>query len=165
MASRLYEILRKDVFPDIETGSWCHLEINTLRPRLNGRQFPGDIFKWIFLNENVLISIKTSLKFVRKGKINNIPALVQIMAWRRPGDKPLSEPRAELYWRIYASLGLNELTSAMYPAAQHYEIWKMWGSQGMYNRACHPGSYYWDYRPGALPLIQVTTTHFKIGHR
>ena len=26
------------------------------------------------------------------GPINNIPALVQIMAWRRPGDKPLSEP-------------------------------------------------------------------------
>ena len=33
-----------------------------------------------------------SLKFVPKGPINNIPALVQIMAWRRPGDKPLSEP-------------------------------------------------------------------------
>ena len=33
-----------------------------------------------------------SLKFVPKGQINNIPALVQIMAWRRPGDKPLSEP-------------------------------------------------------------------------
>ena len=33
-----------------------------------------------------------SLKFVAKGPINNIPALVQIMAWRRPGDKPLSEP-------------------------------------------------------------------------
>ena len=31
-------------------------------------------------------------KFVRKGSINNIPALVQIMAWRRPGDKPLSGP-------------------------------------------------------------------------
>ena len=30
--------------------------------------------------------------FVPKGPINNIPALVQIMAWRRPGDKPLSEP-------------------------------------------------------------------------
>ena len=26
-----------------------------------------------------------SLKFVPKGPINNIPALVQIMAWRRPG--------------------------------------------------------------------------------
>ena len=31
------------------------------------------------------------LKFVSKGRINNIPSLVQIMAWRRPGDKPLSE--------------------------------------------------------------------------
>ena len=34
---------------------------------------------------------QVSLKFVPKGPINNIPALVQIMAWRRPGDKPLSE--------------------------------------------------------------------------
>ena len=33
-----------------------------------------------------------SLKFVPKGPINNIPAMAQIMAWRRPGDKPLSEP-------------------------------------------------------------------------
>ena len=32
------------------------------------------------------------LKFVPKGLIDNIPTLVQIMAWRRPGDKPLSEP-------------------------------------------------------------------------
>ena len=32
-----------------------------------------------------------SLKFVPKGPMNNISALVQIMAWRRPGDKPLSE--------------------------------------------------------------------------
>ena len=33
-----------------------------------------------------------SLKFTPKGPISNIPALIQIMAWRRPGDKPLSEP-------------------------------------------------------------------------
>ena len=66
--------------------------INTLRPRQNGRHFPDDSFKWIFLNENVWISIEVSLKFAPKGPINNIPALVQIMAWRRPGDKPLSEP-------------------------------------------------------------------------
>ena len=65
---------------------------NTLRPRQNGRHFPDDIFKWIFLNENIWISIKISLKFVSKGPINNIPALGQIMAWRRSGDKPLSEP-------------------------------------------------------------------------
>ena len=65
---------------------------NTLRPRQNGHHFPDDVFKCIFLNQNVLISIKISLKFVPKGPINNIPALVQIMAWRLPGDKPLSEP-------------------------------------------------------------------------
>ena len=65
---------------------------NTLRPRQNGRHFPDDIFKCIFLNENVQISIKISLKFVPKGPIHNIPALVQKMAWRRPRDKPLSEP-------------------------------------------------------------------------
>ena len=65
---------------------------NTLGPRQNGHRFTDDIFKGIFLNENVWISIKISLKFVPKGPINNIPALVQIMAWRRPGDKPLSEP-------------------------------------------------------------------------
>ena len=71
------------------------LHINTLRPRKNGRHFPDDHFKCIFLNENVWILIKISLKFVPKGPINNNPALVQIMAWRRPGDKPLSEPRMD----------------------------------------------------------------------
>ena len=65
---------------------------NTLRPRQDGRHFPDDILKCIFLNENVWISLTISLKCVRKIQINNIPSLVQIMAWRRPGDKPLSEP-------------------------------------------------------------------------
>ena len=68
------------------------LAFNTLRPRQNGRHFAVDTFNHIFLNENVWILIKISLKFVPKGPINNIQALVQIMAWRRPGDKPLSEP-------------------------------------------------------------------------
>ena len=64
----------------------------TLRPRQTGRHFADDIFKWNFLNDNVWIPIKISLKFVPKVRINNIPALVQIMVWRRSGDKPLSEP-------------------------------------------------------------------------
>ena len=72
--------------------TWKQLYINTLRPRQNGRLFADDTFKHIFLNENVRISIKISLNFVSKGPIDNNPALVQIMAWRRPGDKPLSEP-------------------------------------------------------------------------
>ena len=66
--------------------------LNTLRPRQNGRHFAEDTFKRIFFNENVWISIKISLTYVPKGPIYNIPALVQIMAWRRPGDKPLFEP-------------------------------------------------------------------------
>ena len=94
---------------------------NTLRPKRNRRHFADAIFKSIFLNENVWSSIKISLKFVPKGLINKIPALVQIMAGPRPGDKPLSEAmmvRLQMhicitwpwldYWCIYASLGLNE---------------------------------------------------------
>ena len=69
-----------------------NMNFNTLRPRQNGRHFPDDIFKCIFLNENAWIPIKISLKFVPKGPINKIPSLVQITAWRRSGDKPLSEP-------------------------------------------------------------------------
>ena len=56
------------------------------------RYFVDDIFKSIFLNEDAQISLKISLKFIPKVRINNIPALVQIMAWRWPGNKPLSEP-------------------------------------------------------------------------
>ena len=62
---------------------------STSRPRQNGQHFPDDIPN--FLNKNVWISVKISQKFVPEGPINNIPALAQIMAWHRPGDKPLSE--------------------------------------------------------------------------
>ena len=68
-----------------------HHHINSLMPRPNRRHFADDIFKCIFQNENEWISPRISLKFVPKVRINKIPALVQIMAWRRPGDKPLSE--------------------------------------------------------------------------
>ena len=83
-----------------------------MRPRQNGRHFADAIFKCIFLNENIWILIKISLKFVPKGPINNTPALVQIMAWRRPGDKPLSELMMVsllMHTRIYILFGLNEL--------------------------------------------------------
>ena len=87
---------------------------NTLRPRQNGRHFADDTFKRIFLNENVGISIKISPKFVPKGPVNNIPASVQIMAWRRTGDKPLSEPMMtqfnDAYMRHSASMSLSKHT-------------------------------------------------------
>ena len=96
--------------------------VNSLRPRPNRRHFADDIFKCISDNENEWILPRISLTFVPKVRINNIPALVQIMAWRRPGDKPLSEPMmvsllthicvarpqwvklTEAEWRIHASI-------------------------------------------------------------
>ena len=81
----------------------------TSRLKQNGRHFADDTFKCIFLNENVRISLKISLKFVPKGPINNIPALVQIMVWQQSGDKPLSEPMIayiiDTYMRHSASVG------------------------------------------------------------
>ena len=72
---------------------WCqNICINTLRPRQNGHHFADDIFRCIFLNENVWNPLEISLTFVPKGPINNMPTLVQVMTWRRPGHKPLSEP-------------------------------------------------------------------------
>ena len=50
--------------------------LNKVRPRQNGRHFADDKFNPIFVNENVIISIRFSLKFVRQGPINNIPAFV-----------------------------------------------------------------------------------------
>ena len=49
---------------------------NKWRPRQNSHHSPEDIFKYIFLNENVYIFITILLKFVLKGPINNIPVLI-----------------------------------------------------------------------------------------
>ena len=65
---------------------------NTFRPRQNVRHLANEIFRCILINQKVGISIIVSLKFVPKGPIKNIPALVQILAWRGPGDKPFLEP-------------------------------------------------------------------------
>ena len=63
-----------------------------MRPGQNGRHFADDIFRCIFFKGKGCISINISLNFVPKGQNNNISALVQIMAWRRQGVKPVSEP-------------------------------------------------------------------------
>ena len=63
-----------------------------LKLRQNGSHFAYDYFKSIFSNENVWSSFETSLKYVPKHQNNNIPTLIQIMAWCWPGDKPLIEP-------------------------------------------------------------------------
>ena len=104
------------------------IPINTLRPRQNGHHFTDNIFKCIFLNENVWMSIKISLMFVPKGPINGIPALVMIMAWRRSVDKPLSEPMmvslmthicvTRSQWVNYMNLKMSSLSKNWLPIDQ-----------------------------------------------
>ena len=83
---------------------------NILTPRQNGHRFADDIYKCIFLNANLWISIKLSLKFVPIiGSDNGLA----------PTRRPLSVPmmvRSPMYI-IYASLGLNELMLRSYPGS------------------------------------------------
>ena len=80
--------------------------VNTLRPRQNIHHFADDIFKCILLNEKVWVSLKIPLNFVHKVRINNIIALVQIMAWCH---EPLSEPLIVSVLTHVCVLDLNEL--------------------------------------------------------
>ena len=83
-----------------------HCLFNSLRPKRNRRHLADNIFKCIFLNENVLLAIKISLEFI---PIESISALGQIMAWHRPGASHYLNLCCVVYSRIHASLGLNEL--------------------------------------------------------
>ena len=64
----------------------AHIEAETKWPPFSRRNFQMFFHGWKWMNFD-----KISLKFVPKSPINNIPALVQIMAWRRLGGKPLPE--------------------------------------------------------------------------
>ena len=72
------EKLRQLICQDVCTRATMKC-FNTLRPRQIARHFADDIFKCMFMNV-------FWFKFLNKS------ALVQVMAWRRTGDKPLSEP-------------------------------------------------------------------------
>ena len=82
------QLLYMDVFiyqwsiSDVRLANLCiiieHMEAET-------KWLPIRSSKCIFLNEIAWILIKMSPKFVAKGPINNISALVQIMGWHRPG--------------------------------------------------------------------------------
>ena len=68
------------------------MDFNSSMPWQNDRHYADGIFKCTFLNNKFCILIRISLKFVPKGPIDNKCAFVQVMAWRRIGDKPLPEP-------------------------------------------------------------------------
>ena len=93
--------------------NWGRMTLSSLRPRPNRRHFADDIFKCIFENENEWISPRISLKFVLKVRINNIPSLFIYLLGAVQATSHYLNQWWLVYWRIYASLGLNELN--IYP--------------------------------------------------
>ena len=73
-----------------------HLPLNKMAAILQ-----TNIFKCIFLNENVRIQIQISLKSVSQGPNDSKSALVQVMTWHQTGDKPLSEPMTAQFTDAY----------------------------------------------------------------
>ena len=66
------------------------------------------IFNCIFLNENDIIPIQISLKYVPQSPIDNKPALVQVIVRRQAFTWTNDDP---VHWRIYAALRGGELIS------------------------------------------------------
>ena len=113
----IMQIISASICPGARIGSASSLLVLNHKEHRSSRKLDGQvgqvdvsnfclfyfafiIFTFISLFLFSWISIKISLKFVPKGPINYIPSLIQIMPWRRPGDKPLSEP-VMVRWLIH----------------------------------------------------------------
>ena len=89
---------------------WMYIH-NTLRPN-----------KVAAISQTII-----SLMFVSKGPINNIPSLVQIMAWGRPGDKPLSNLMlVSLLTQICVTR--PQWVNALY----NFQLWRWIGMSGIF---------------------------------
>ena len=112
--------------------------INTLRPRQNGRHFPDDISNRFFWMKIYEFWLNISLEFVPRGPTSNIPALVQIMAWRRPGDKPLFEPMTvsvlthicvtRPQWVLIYAMDIEKYVIIAYLLGSKSPVVKPWGT-------------------------------------
>ena len=126
-------------------------------------------------HENTWILIKISPNFVPKGSVNNIASMVQIIPWRRPGDKPLSQPMmvslsthicvSRLQWVnacfVYWGPGVTQ-SWWYYPNQRQYCKVKMvintfdflWQAHATFNHLSH----YWIYltlQQGANITVQL----------
>ena len=68
----------------------CH--VNTLRPRQNGRNFQKTFPNAFSLMKMYEFQLRFHWGLFLRVRLAIFLALVYIMAWRRPGDKQLSEP-------------------------------------------------------------------------
>ena len=65
------------------------MQLTHLPSGQNGHHFGRQFSIAFFINENDRILIQISLKYVARSPIDNEPVLVQTMAWRQWGDRPL----------------------------------------------------------------------------
>ena len=109
------------------------------RNNIDRRHFADDIFKCIYFDENVWISLKISLKFVLQ-----VPSLVQIMAYRlaltrRQANRYRPEQMTvSLQTYIYTLPGLNELNNVVNWA---------WGNK-----------FHWNLDQNTIIFVQVIET-------
>ena len=100
----------------------CFTDYNTLRPRQDDHHFPYDIFKCIFVNVNVQLRCHWGL-FPR----------VQLTIFQHRNRQWLGAGQVTshylkqlwlFHWRIYASLGLNELLPFLMKQAKFLKLTK-----------------------------------------
>ena len=111
-------------------GVHCNVKyhLNSSPPGQNGRHFPNNILKCIFMNGKFCMMIQISLKFVPNSPFNNIPALVQIMAWHWSGNKIWTNADP-VHWRMYTAQGGDEWI--------HMKLWRQISHKGL----CGHGKY------------------------
>ena len=78
--------------------------LNSIPPGQNGRHFV-DVFRCIFVNQKCCVFDWNFTELFPKGPIENNAGLVSIMAWRRKGYKPLSEPMLAWFTDVYIYKG------------------------------------------------------------
>ena len=121
----------------------CIIITSTLRLRQNGCHFPDNILKWIFLNQDEWLSIKIHWSLFLGVQLTIFEHWFRL--WLDAGQATshyLNQCRW-VYWRIYVSLGLNELRSCQCPLS--------WSRQlKIYN--CH-------LREIMIAIIKLSLTH------
>ena len=134
---------------DIQSSAYINaliLSFHSSPPGQNGRQFGSRHFKCIFLNENDRFPIQILQKFVPKWRVDNKPALIQVMAWRWIRDKPLSEPMLTRFIDVprvrssypHSGISYTDKTSLFWivtPTTQnpsHYQPWQWPSSPGIF---------------------------------
>ena len=136
---------------------WQPLHVNMVLPLWGGDNcchFPDDIFKCIILNENVSISIKISLKFVPKVKLT---IFQHWFRWWLGTDQATSHYLNQgwnVYWCIYASLGLNEVKyiNLSYIPSDKLSIVSRYGRTHIYAYCCDDNRYTLRIRSQILVL-------------